>query len=65
MASVEKKQYEFTCFLCKKKFQGLMEFVDHCPEQIIDYNVQCDDCYKITMLPRKEMYSRRLCFAKC
>ena len=39
---------EFTCFICKRKLSGLIELVDHCPEQKDDYNLQCNDCAKVT-----------------
>lgn len=35
---------EFTCFICKKKFKGLLETVDHTNGAKTDYNLTCDAC---------------------
>ena len=35
---------EFTCFICKKKFKGMIETIDHCPDQKSDYSLTCDPC---------------------
>lgn len=39
---------DYTCFICKRRLTGVMEFVDHCPDQKDDYHLECDDCAKVT-----------------